>query len=210
KQKVTLFELGRALYHIAQRRGFLSNRLDQSAEGVFEEHNPQIQSLIEDLDEASLIFNELKEYFINLGIIDETEKGGFKKDLDEGEKKLKSLYNSLVAITKKNENDVVKCKEELIVRLNKKEDLGKVKGKIKDISQEMIDGNYKTLGQLIYSKYNKDKIRNQYTSREEHYLEEFIIICKEQGIQGIDENEKLPEKKFTGLAKELYKAIFFQ
>ncbi|WP_236937489.1 hypothetical protein [Flavobacterium columnare] len=41
KQKVTLFELGRALYHIAQRRGFLSNRLDQSAEGVFEEHNPQ-------------------------------------------------------------------------------------------------------------------------------------------------------------------------
>lgn len=210
KQKVSLFELGRALYHIAQRRGFLSNRLDQSAEGVFEEHNPQIQSLIEDLDEASLIFNELKEYFINLGIIDETEKGGFKKDLDEGEKKLKSLYNSLVAITKKNENDVVKCKEELIARLNKKEDLGKVKGKIKDISQEMIDGNYKTLGQLFYSKYNKAKIRNQYTSREEHYLEEFIIICKVQGIQGIDENEKLPEKKFTGLAKELYKAIFFQ
>src|SRR5690606_19298794 len=69
KQKVAPFELGRALYHIAQRRGFLSNRLDQSAEGVFEEHNPQIQSLIEDMDDVSLILNELKDYFINLGII---------------------------------------------------------------------------------------------------------------------------------------------
>lgn len=210
KQKVTLFELGRALYHIAQRRGFLSNRLDQSAEGVFEEHNPQIQSLIEDLDATNLVLEELKSYFINLGIIDETIKGGFKKDLDEGEKKLKSLYNSLVAITKKNENDIVKCKEELVARLNKKEDLGKVKGKIKDISQAMLDGGFETLGQYFFSLYNEEKIRNQYTSREEHYLEEFVTICKIQGIKGIDETEKLPEKKFTGLAKELYKAIFFQ
>lgn len=210
KQRVALYELGRALYHIAQRRGFLSNRLDQSAEGVFEEHNPQIQSLIEDLDNSSSILNDLKDYFINLGIIDETEKGGFKKELDEGEKKLKSLYNSLVAIAKKNESDIVNCKEELIARLNKKEDLGKVKGEIKDISQAMLDGNFKTLGQYFFSLYNKGKIRNQYTSREEHYLNEFIAICKVQGIEGIDENEKLPEKKFTGLAKELYRAIFFQ
>lgn len=210
KQKVSLYELGRALYHIAQRRGFLSNRLDQSAEGVFEEHNPQIQALIEDLDSVNSIFDELKDYFINLGIIDVAEKGGFKKDLDEGEKKLKTLYNSLVAIAKKNESDIVKCKEELIFRLNKKEDLGKVKGKIKEISQAMLDGNFKTLGQYFYSLYNKGKIRNQYTSREEHYLEEFIIICKVQEIKGIDDNEKLPEKKFTGLAKDLYRAIFFQ
>ena len=210
KQKVALFELGRAFYHIAQRRGFLSNRLDQSAEGVFEEHNPQIQALIEDLDNTNLILEELKSYFINLGIIDETVKGGFKKDLDEGEGKLKKLYTTLIAITKKNEDDIYKCKEELIARLNKKEDLGKVKGKIKDISQAMLDGNFKTLGQYFYSLYNKGKIRNQYTSREEHYLEEFISICKVQGIEGIDNTEKLPEKKFTGLAKDLYKAIFFQ
>jgi CRISPR-associated endonuclease Csn1 len=210
KQKVVLFELGRALYHIAQRRGFLSNRLDKSAEGVFEEHNPQIQSFIEDLDAIDFILDELKDYFINLGIIDFAEKGGFKKDLDEGETKLKSLYNSLKAIIKKNENDILKCKEELIARLNKKEDLGKVKGKIKDISQAMLDGNFKTLGQYFFSLYNKGKIRNQYTSREEHYLEEFIIICKTQGIGSINENEKLAEKKFEGLAKDLYKAIFFQ
>ncbi|MDI9310443.1 MAG: HNH endonuclease domain-containing protein [Limnohabitans sp.] len=210
KQKVTLFELGRALYHIAQRRGFLSNRLDQSAKGVFEEHNPQIQNLIEDLDSSNAILNELKEYYINLGIVDETEKSGFKKDLDEGEKKLKSLYNSLVAITKKNANDIETCKQELIARLNKKEDLGKVKGKIKDISQAILDGNFKTLGQYFFSLYNKERIRNQYTSREEHYLEEFIIICQTQGIEEINTNEKLPEKKFTGLAKDLYRAIFFQ
>lgn len=210
KQKVSLFELGRGFYHIAQRRGFLSNRLDQSAEGVFEEHNPQIQSLIEDLDDSKLILNELKSYYVDKGIIEEAEKGVFKKDLDEGEKKLKTLYNSLVAITKKNENNVEKCKEELIARLNKKEDLGKVKGKIKDISQAMLDGNFKTLGQYFFSLYNKEKIRNQYTSREEHYLEEFIMICKVQGIDFISDKEQLPEKKFDGLAKDLYKAIFFQ
>ncbi len=210
KQKVTSFELGRALYHITQRRGFLSNRLDQSAEGVFEEHNPQIQSLIEDLDSSNLILSELKDYFLNAGIVDETIKGGFKKDLDEGEKKLKTLYNSLVAITKRNANDFDKYKEELLVRLNKKEDLGKVKGKIKDISQAMVDGNFRTLGQYFFSLYNTERIRNQYTSREEHYLEEFITICKAQGIQGINDNEKLAEKKFSGLAKDLYKAIFFQ
>ena len=74
----------------------------------------------------------------------------------------------------------------------------------------MVEGNFKTLGQYFFSLYNKEKIRNQYTSREEHYLEEFIVICKEQGISSINENEKLPEKKFDGLAKDLYRAIFFQ
>lgn len=210
KQKITLYGLGRALYHIAQRRGFLSNRLDQSADGIFEEHNPQIQSLIEDLDDPKLIIDELKDYYVTNGMIEDAEKGVFKKDLDEGEKKLKSLYNSLTAIIKKNEGDIIKCKDELISRLNKKEDLGKVKGKIKDISQAVLDGNFKTLGQYFHSLYSKTRIRNQYTSREEHYLEEFIIICKAQGIDGINDDEKLPEKKFSGLVKDLYKAIFFQ
>ena len=84
KQKVSLYELGRALYHIAQRRGFLSNRLDQSAEGILEEHCPQINSLIEDCNSNTEILIELKDYFFNVGILDETNKGGFKKELDEG------------------------------------------------------------------------------------------------------------------------------
>jgi len=91
----------------------------------------------------------------------------------------------------------------------------------------MADGGFITLGQYFYSLYNKEveiknintqvlekfnrsKIRNQYTAREEHYLKEFETICRAQNIEGIDENERLPEKKYSGLAKELYKAIFFQ
>lgn len=210
KQKVSLFELGRAFYHIAQRRGFLSNRLDQSAEGILEEHCPQIISLIEDCSSNTAILIELKDYFFNVGILDETNKGGFKKELDEGEAKLKTLYNALLGIVKRNENKFIAAKEEIIVRLNRKEDLGKVKGKIKDITQAMIDGNFETLGQYFFSLYNKSKIRNQYTSREEHYLDEFNIICKTQGIGEIITDELLPEKKYNGLAKDLYRAIFFQ
>ncbi len=210
KQKVTLYEIGRAFYHIAQRRGFLSNRLDQSAEGILEEHCPKIQELIEDLGSSVEIFFTLKDYFLGTGILDFNEKSGFVKDLDDGDKKLVSLYKAMQAIIKKNDTDFVKAKEEIIERLNKKDVLGKVKGKIKDISQAMIDGNFKTLGQYFFSLYNKSKIRNQYTSREEHYLEEFSIICKTQGIGEIKEDELLPEKRYTGLAKDLYKAIFFQ
>lgn len=210
RQKVSLYELGRAFYHIAQRRGFLSNRLDQSAEGILEEHCPKIEAIVEDLNSYNEILENLREYFFETGILDDNEKSGYVKDLDEGDKKLVSLYKSIQAIIKKNDTDFEKGKAEITERLNKKDVLGKVKGKIKDISQAMTDGGFKTLGQYFFSLYNKGKIRNQYTSREEHYLEEFIIICKVQGIDSINENEKLSEKKFDGLAKDLYKAIFFQ
>jgi CRISPR-associated endonuclease Csn1 len=134
---------------------------------------------------------------------------------------------ALEKIIKDNEKDFEKVKEEIILRLNRKDDLGVVKKKIHEISQAMADGNFKTLGQYFYNLYNKEveikntntqeiekfnraKIRNQYTAREEHYLAEFEIICKAQNIEGVIEKELLPEKRFTGLAKNLYKAIFFQ
>lgn len=210
KEKVTLLIFGRALYHIAQRRGFLSNRLDQSAEGILEEHCPKIESLIEDLESNEEMLLELKGYFTEAGIVDENIKGGFAKDLDEGDKKLVSLYKSMFAIIKKNENDFAKAKEEVIARLNRKEDLGAVKRGIGEISQAMKDGNLATLGQYFYSLYNTDRIRNKYTAREEHYLHEFEILCKTQDIEGIYEKEQLPEKRYFGLAKDLYRAIFFQ
>ncbi len=211
KEKVPKLELGRALYHIAQRRGFLSNRLDQTAEGIFEEHAPRIEETIEPLQTIDELKSEILDYFTEkTDIFDKSEKSGFKSELDEGEKKLKSLYNSLNAIIKKNENDFEKAKTELIERLNKPEDLGTVKRKIHEISDEMKKGNFATLGQYFYSLYSKGKIRNQYTAREEHYLNEFEIICKTQNIESINENEKLPEKRYSGLAKDLYKAIFFQ
>lgn len=227
RSKANLYELGRAFYHIAQRRGFLSNRLDQSAEGILEEHCPKIEDAIFDTLTVQDLKTEIIDYFERLDIFEPTEKSGYKKDLDEGEKKLKSLFIALEKIIKINENDFEKAKEEVIARLNRKEDLGAVKQKISEISQAMKNGNFATLGQYFYSlynaeiklensttkeieKFNRAKIRNQYTAREEHYLAEFEIICKAQNIEGIDENELLPEKKYSGLAKDLYRAIFFQ
>lgn len=204
KQKVSLFELGRALYHIAQRRGFLSNRLAQSAEGIIEQHKPALLDIIENVPNITELQIDLTEYFEERDLVER------KNDLDDGEKKLKTLYNSFVKIIKENSNNFEKAKIQLFERLNKKEDLGVVKQKIGEISQAMKEGNFKTLGQYFFSLYNKGKIRNQYTAREEHYLAEFEIICKTQGIVGVIENEKLPEKQYTDLAKDLYKAIFFQ
>lgn len=203
KQKVSLYELGRALYHIAQRRGFLSNRLDQSADGIIQQHVPNIENRIEEANSINDLLHEIKEYFEGLDILDKKSK-----DLDEGEKKLKSLFNALEKIIKAN--DFEKAKAEIIARLNRKEDQGAVKQEIGEISQAMKDGGFQTLGEYFCSLYNKGKIRNHYTAREEHYLNEFEIICETQGIVGINKAEKLPEKKYIGLAKDLYKAIFYQ
>jgi CRISPR-associated endonuclease Csn1 len=57
---------------------------------------------------------------------------------------------------------------------------------------------------------SENKIRTNYTAREEHYLNEFEIICKTQELEGINENEKSPKIKYYGLVKKLYDAIFFQ
>ncbi|MBC7523349.1 MAG: type II CRISPR RNA-guided endonuclease Cas9 [Flavobacterium sp.] len=203
KQKVTLYELGRAIYHIAQRRGFLSNRLDQSADGIIEQHAPNIESRIEEAKTINELAVEVKDYFDGLDILDKNSK-----DLDEGEKKLKSLFNALEKII--NSNDFEKAKVEVIARLNRKEDQGAVKQEIGEISQAIKDGGFETLGQYFSSLYNKGKIRNHYTAREEHYLKEFEVICEKQGIIGINKEEKLPEKRYTNLAKALYRAIFFQ
>ncbi|MBR4321867.1 type II CRISPR RNA-guided endonuclease Cas9 [Treponema sp.] len=106
EQKCEPYEIGRALYHIAQRRGFLSNRKETT-----------------------------------------------------------------------------------------KETDGKVSEGISELSK--AKGN-KTLGQYFYElKQAGEKVRGKYTSRKEHYEEEFNRICE---IQGISEK----------LKGDLYKAIFFQ
>ena len=76
-----------------------------------------------------------------------------------------------------------------------KETDGKVSEGISELSQ--AKGN-KTLGQYFYElKQAGEKVRGKYTSRKEHYEEEFNRICE---IQGISEK----------LKGDLYKAIFFQ
>jgi CRISPR-associated endonuclease Csn1 len=205
KQTASLQELGRALYHIAQRRGFLSNRLDQSAEGIIEFHAPNIENIIEEADSLTELKVELKNYFITLDILEKSAK-----DTDEGEKKLKSLYNALDKITNANASSLDSAKTQIIDRLNKIENLGEVKKDISDISKAITEGGFKTLGQYFNSLYNNGKIRNKHTAREEHYLNEFEYLLEKQNISGINKTENLPEKRYTGLAKELYRAIFFQ
>jgi len=210
REKTSPLEVGRALYHLAQRRGFLSNRLDQSDEGVLEENSPIVLSLIEDLENVQEIKETINNYFEDKGIFDETQTTGYIKDQDEGDKVLIKLYKTLFAILSKSQESIEITKQELIAKLSQKENLGIVKGAIHDLTAEMKDKGFATLGQLFHDRYSKSKIRNSYTSREEHYLAELEIICKMQGFGKINELEKLPEKRFDGLAKEFYKAIFYQ
>ena len=104
------YALGRAFYHIAQRRGFLSNRLETTSE---------------------------KEY-------------------------------------------------------------GKVKDAINELSQKIEKSNRKTLGQYFYKLYQQgERIRSQYTHREDHYLHEFREICR---VQQLSENQ----------VEDIENAIFYQ
>uniref|UniRef100_A0AB33JJ83 CRISPR-associated endonuclease Cas9 n=1 Tax=Prevotella sp. GTC17262 TaxID=3236797 RepID=A0AB33JJ83_9BACT len=106
--------LGRAMYHLAQRRGFLSNRLDSSE--------------------------------------DEKEDGA-------------------------------------------------VKGGISSLTNEMQAAGCEYLGEYFYRLYNElgntVKIRNRYTSREQHYKKEFYAICEKQQLD-------------DQLIEELAKALYFQ
>ncbi len=208
--KINPMDVGRALYHIAQRRGFLSGRLDQSGEGVLEENSPLLIGLIEDLDSLQDIKTVIQDFFDDKGIFDSSQKSGYISDADEGDKILIKLYKSLYAIVSKDTGDLEQTKNALIEKLSQKENLGAVKGAIHNLSTEMREKGFRTIGQLFHDKYSKSKIRKNYTSREEHYLSEFEIICKVQGIGKINEHEKLAEKRFEGLAKDLYRAIFYQ
>lgn len=94
-QEAQRFMLGRALYHIAQRRGFRSNRKDQSND-------------------------------------DET---------------------------------------------------GKVKGAISELSEKMANEGCEFLAEYFEKLYKEGKrIRNQYTSRDSHYVKEFHAICRRQEL----------------------------
>lgn len=82
---------------------------------------------------------------------------------------------------------------------NRLESTKEIDGDIKKAIAELTEkkGN-KTIGQYFYEKFiNGEKIRDQYTHREAHYLEEFNRICEVQQLK--------PE-----LINDLKKAIFYQ
>lgn len=80
-----------------------------------------------------------------------------------------------------------------------KESDGKVITGIGDLTKEIEKSGCKYLGEYFYKLYQRgEKIRSShYTSRKEHYLNEFRAICEKQDLD-------------KELAKKLEKAIFYQ
>ncbi|MEK7263706.1 MAG: type II CRISPR RNA-guided endonuclease Cas9 [Bacteroidota bacterium] len=186
-EKITPYQLGRALYHLAQRRGFLSNRLEQSDENLFEELKKQILDILESENELNAIKEEIDSVFSNL-LSDDVED-------DKASKTQKAISK---VFKDKNISGNEQLKETIKKILNKKENLGDVAKGIKDLSQEIESAGCKTMGQYFYKLYQENgKIRKRYTSREEHYLAEFENICNAQQLD-------------NKLIEELKRAIFFQ
>lgn len=79
-----------------------------------------------------------------------------------------------------------------------KESEGKVSEDISNLSRELKEAGCIFIGEYFYKLYEEGKkIRNRYTSREEHYKKEFFAICEKQG---------LPDE----LIRSLERAIFYQ
>jgi CRISPR-associated endonuclease Csn1 len=179
--------LGRAFYHIAQRRGFLSNRLDTSDNSIIEDKNNEIEDLIQQATSDSEFLKLYEEF---LEPYDKT---------DAHSKALFTLQRAFKSILKENlKIEFSDIKEKLSERLNRKEFLGKVKSAISDLTFKIEEANCATLGEYFYGLYKEGlKIRNIYTHREDHYLNEFHIICDRQNLP-LDVKQKIE------------KAIFFQ
>jgi len=179
--------LGRALYHIAQRRGFLSNRLDTSDNSIIEDKNSDIEEIIQQSNSSETLLKMYNEF---LGSYDKTEANS---------KALLTLGRAFKSIVKENANEEFDTvKEKLVERLNRKEFLGKVKSAINELSAKIEEANCNTLGEYFYGLHKEgQRIRNNYTHRDFHYLDEFNRICDKQNIS-------IP------LKTSIKKAIFYQ
>jgi len=185
--KLSSLELGRVFYHMAQRRGFLSNRLDNEDTSILDDIKPDIQQLIEHTDSKTTLILDLDDFF---------DEYDLKEDENKALKTLKTAFDrTLKAMKDHNVDDV---KSALIARLNKKENLGPVKRNIAELSERIEEGGFRTMGEYFYDCFkNGQKIRNQHTAREEHYLNEFEEICRAQKVD-------------DDLKKQLVDAIFYQ
>jgi len=179
-------ELGRAFYHLSQRRGYLSNSEEEQSDDKIDLFKSDVLNLLE----------------ISIG------SGDFKVpyevifDLYKSDDKVKRL-NSKISKELKKEIVFENIKSFIITEFDKPENLGKVMQGIGELSKEMKD--FPTMGSYFYSIYNTvnkksgliNKIRGRYTHREEHYLAEFNYICKIQNIT-------------RDLKDRLQNAIFYQ
>lgn len=185
-----LHELGRAFYHIAQRRGFLSGRLDKSDIVFLEKVKAELYECIIDTENFTDLYFELNDFFNNSITEDSNDEN---KELLKFQKKIENEF-------KKLKNDFIECKKYIVELLTKQPKLGPVKQQISDLTEEIEKNNLKTIGQLFYKWHLEDKkIRNNYLGREEHYEVEFKEICKTQGISESSE-----------IYKDIYNGIFYQ
>lgn len=179
-------QLGRAFYHLSQRRGFLSNSEEEQSDDKIDLFKTDVIKLLENCT-GSGDFKVPYEVIFNL----------YKSD-----DKVKKL-NSKISKVLKNEPLLENIKAFIVSEFEKPENLGKVMAGIGELSKE-IKG-FPTMGCYFYSIYNtknKDtglinRIRRRYTHREEHYEAEFNYICEIQKITG-------------DLKDKLHNAIFYQ
>ncbi len=218
------YMLGRALYHMAQRRGFKSNRLDQTDLNIVQTLKDELLEVFEsekdNLQSSDDIQKLITEFFLDKGY----DISGKKSEMDDDTGKdvwAKANYLLKIALNKKREyNNLQKIKDAIIHKLQKTEELGKVKTQINNLSDAIKkDKNSETLGQYFWNLYQKNrhdatnKIRGKYTSREEHYLHEFDHIMRKQFPEMVDERygyKQQAHQRYNGIALDLYKAIFFQ
>lgn len=183
RKKVTLHEFGRALYHMCQRRGFLSNRLDNDTDG---ESIKLKDSLLQTLSTKS---SATETILLLQSFIDEysdTEDKECKRILRKCEIEIKQITGTS------------NLADRIITYLNTVIKEGAVEANITDLNKRIAEGGFDTLGQyFFFCLENNLKIRNNYTAREDHYLQEFNLLCETQNIH-------------PDLQKKLYNAIFYQ
>lgn len=179
-------QLGRAFYHLSQRRGYLSNSEDEQSDDKIDLFKSDVLNLLEN-SIGSGDFKVPYEVIV---------------DLYKSDDKVKKL-NSKISKELKKEVILENIKSFIITEFNKPENLGKVMSGIGKLSNEME--GFPTMGCYFYSIYNIvnkesgliNKIRGLYTHRDNHYLAEFNYICKIQNITG-------------DLKDKLQNAIFYQ
>ncbi len=190
------FSLGRAFYHLAQRRGFVSNKVGSDSDDRVGELNDQLRAKLDEIDDQ-LTTGELIESLKSvLGV------GIGEEEQEEKDKAVKGLIKAVVKLLDPKK-EVSVLQEEVTKVLDKKENLGKVKLGIRELDEEIASSNCQTLGQYFHRLYQgnrhaaENKIRGRYTHREGHYLKELNEICRIQ---------ELPDE----FKDELKKAIFYQ
>ncbi|MEZ5106027.1 MAG: HNH endonuclease domain-containing protein [Draconibacterium sp.] len=181
------YQLGRAFYHLVQRRGYKSVDDEEQTEDKVELFKATVNKLIEESSSCAAFYEPF------LVVLDT-----FKSD-----KKVERLGKKILQKLKK-EGSFEVVSEFIFEEFNKKENLGKVESGIQDLSQKMEESGQPTLGSYFYSIYaqkndvgNIERIRGRYIDREKHYLHEFNYICEKQ---------KIPED----LKGKLQFAIFYQ